>query len=77
MQIEKAFSTKGKKITNTKVMSFRSWSDEVNCWRLYAKVKDVTVDSLCSDAIREYISSHPLTQEEKAIYDKYTQILRF
>lgn len=77
MMIEKNFTSKGKDLTKTKVMSFRSWKDEVNLWRLYAKAKDLTVDSMCSAALREYIDSHPLSIEEKMRYDKWAEILRF
>ena len=64
---ERRITTKGKSKDAVKVFSFRSWTDEVEEWRLYAHVKGMKVDELGAAAMDEYIKRHPLTEGEKQL----------
>lgn len=52
-----------------KVFSFRGEEESVNAWRVYADAAGMKVDDLGSLALREYIEKHPLTGDQKKIYD--------
>ena len=52
------------------VFSFRGSHDSVKAWRLYARISGTRVDDLGSKALDEYISNHPLTGAEKAVFDE-------
>lgn len=51
------------------VFSFRGNEDEVQDWRLYAKVSGIKVDDLGSAAMSEYLKNHPLDGTAKAFFD--------
>jgi hypothetical protein len=52
-----------------KVFSFRGGIDSVTKWRLYADASGMKVDDLGTAALEEYLENHPLTEEQKQIYD--------
>lgn len=52
-----------------KVFSFRAEESLVNSWRVWADAKGMKVDELGEKAIVEYIRKHPLTAEQKTVYD--------
>lgn len=52
-----------------KVFSFRAESDKVDSWRLWADAAGIKVDDLGTEAINEYIRKHPLTEDQKKIYE--------
>ena len=53
-----------------KVFSFRGLARDVDQWRLYASIRGAKVDEIGSAAMQEYIKRHPLSAEEKALFDK-------
>ena len=53
-----------------KVFSFRGVVQDVEQWRLYASIRGVKVDEFGAAAMKEYIKRHPLSAEEKALFDK-------
>lgn len=53
-----------------KVFSFRGAVQDVDQWRLYASIRGVKVDEFGAAAMKEYIKRHPLSAEEKALFDK-------
>ena len=53
-----------------KVFSFRGAVQDVEQWRLYASIRGVKVDEFGAAAMKEYIKRHPLSAEEKALFDK-------
>lgn len=59
-----------------KVFSFRAVVDDVDQWRLYAAIKGEKVDEIGAAAMREYIKSHPLKDEEKALFDKRIESMK-
>lgn len=52
-----------------KVFSFRAAVPVVDDWRLWADAKGMKVDELGEKALQEYIRKHPLTEEQKQIYE--------
>lgn len=52
-----------------KVFSFRCEEESVNAWRVYADAAGMKVDDLGSLALQEYIENHPLTGDQKKIFD--------
>ena len=53
-----------------KVFSFRGSVQDVDQWRLYASIRGGKVDEFGAAAMKEYIKRHPLSAEEKALFDK-------
>ena len=51
------------------VFSFRTWKDEIDDWRTYAKAKGLKVDELGAAAMREYVKRHPIKDEERKYQD--------
>ena len=61
----------GKKASEpVKVFSFRAAVRDVDQWRLYAAIRGEKVDEIGAAAMREYLKRHPLSAEEKALFDK-------
>ncbi len=58
-----------KKTKKKLVFSFRGNEDDVQDWRLYAKVSGMKVDDLGSAAMSEYLKNHPLDGTAKAFFD--------
>lgn len=52
-----------------KVFSFRAEAEDADNWRLWADAKGLKVDELGSKAISEYVKRHPLTADQKQIYE--------
>lgn len=52
-----------------KVFSFRADVDQINSWRVWADAKGLKVEELGTLAINEYIKKHPLTADQKKIYE--------
>lgn len=52
-----------------KVFSFRAEVESADSWRLWADAKGLKVDELGTLAITEYIKKHPLSPDQKQIYD--------
>lgn len=52
-----------------KVFSFRGEEESVKAWRVYADAAGMKVDDLGSLALQEYIEKHPLTGDQKKIFD--------
>ena len=52
-----------------KVFSFRAEAETVDSWRLWADAKGMKVDDLGEKALQEYIKRHPLSEDQKQIYD--------
>lgn len=52
-----------------KVFSFRAEVDQVDSWRVWADAKGLKVEELGSLAINDYIKKHPLTADQKKIYE--------
>lgn len=52
-----------------KVFSFRAEADQVDSWRVWADAKGMKVDELGEKALREYIERHPLTKDQKTVYE--------
>jgi hypothetical protein len=65
---EKETAEKGQK-PSKKVFSFRGDQTAVTAWRVYADAAGMKVDDLGYAALTEYIENHPLTAEQKQIYD--------
>ena len=59
-----------------KVFSFRGAVRDVDQWRLYAAIRGVKVDEIGAAAMREYIKRHPLSAEEKALFDKRVESMK-
>lgn len=59
-----------------KVFSFRSAVQAVDQWRLYASIRGVKVDEIGTTAMEEYLERHPLTGEEKALFDKRIEMMK-
>lgn len=51
------------------VFSFRSPKNNVESWRIYASVKGMKVEDLGATALNEYMKKHPLSDEEKAVFN--------
>ncbi len=68
---EKAVRGRKKTVSEPmKVFSFRGTVQDVDQWRLYASIRGVKVDEIGAAAMREYLKRHPLSSEEKALFDK-------
>ena len=67
---EKAGKTEKKTSEPVKVFSFRAAVQDVDQWRLYAAIRGEKVDEIGAAAMREYLKKHPLSAEEKALFDK-------
>ena len=68
---QKGVKTAKKAISDpVKVFSFRGTVRDVDQWRLYASIRGVKVDEIGVAAMREYLKRHPLSAEEKALFDK-------
>lgn len=52
-----------------KVFSFRAEVESADSWRLWADAKGLKVDELGTLAITEYIKKHPLSPDQKQIYE--------
>ena len=59
-----------------KVFSFRGTVQDVNQWRLYASIRGAKVDDIGVAAMREYLKRHPLSAEEKALFDKRIESMK-
>ena len=59
-----------------KVFSFRAAVRDVDQWRLYASIRGEKVDEIGAAAMREYLKRHPLTGEEKALFDKRVESMK-
>lgn len=59
-----------------KVFSFRGTVQDVNQWRLYASIRGAKVDDIGVAAMREYLKRHPLSAEEKALFDKRLESMK-
>lgn len=70
---EKAVKTAAEPV---KVFSFRGSVRDVDQWRLYAALRGVKVDEIGAAAMREYIKRHPLSAEEKALFDKRVESMK-
>lgn len=68
--------TRKKTADPVKVFSFRGLARDVDQWRMYASIRGVKVDEIGSAAMQEYIKRHPLSAEEKALFDKRLEILK-
>lgn len=58
-----------KKKNDNAVFSFRSDSDSIKTWRLYASIKQMPIGELGTVAMEEYLQRHPLEGAEKAFFD--------
>lgn len=52
-----------------KVFSFRAEAETADDWRLWADAKGMKVDELGTKALTEYIKRHPLTDDQKQIFE--------
>lgn len=52
-----------------KTFSFWANAEESDDWRLWAKSAGIKSDELGNNAIREYIKNHPLSEEQRQMYD--------
>ena len=66
---EKKETRSGRKTDTHKPFSFWAEKDEADEWRLWAKAKKIKVDDLGTQAIREYIKRHKLTEDQQKLYD--------
>lgn len=64
-----ATAKKEKKSVGKKVFSFRAEAETVDSWRLWADAKGMKVDDLGEKALQEYIKKHPLTEDQKQIFE--------
>lgn len=70
---EKAVKTAAEPV---KVFSFRGAVRDVDQWRLYAAIRGEKVNEIGAAAMREYIKRHPLSAEEKALFDKRIESMK-
>ena len=73
---EKAAKTEKKAVDPVKVFSFRAAVRDVDQWRLYAAIRGEKVDEIGAAAMREYLKKHPLSAEEKALFDKRIESMK-
>ena len=73
---EKAAKTAKKAADPVKVFSFRAAVHDVDQWRLYAAIRGEKVDEIGAAAMREYLKKHPLSAEEKALFDKRLESMK-
>ncbi len=59
----------GRKTDTHKPFSFWALKSEADDWRIWAKARGMKVDDLGTEAMREYISRHELTPDQKQIYE--------
>lgn len=52
-----------------KVFSFRAGAEKVDSWRVWADASGMKVDELGEKALTEYIKKHPLTEDQRKIYE--------
>lgn len=65
----KTVTKRGKKTETHKPFSFWAEKSEADDWRIWAKAKGMKVDDLGSQAIREYIKRHGLSEDQKKLYE--------
>ena len=75
-EAEKAGKTEKKAPEPVKVFSFRAAVRDVDQWRLYAAIRGEKVDEIGAAAMREYLKRHPLSAEEKALFDKRVESMK-
>lgn len=51
-----------------KVLSVRATATKANYWKSQAFARGLTLQSLVADAVEEFISNHPLTNEQHTAY---------
>ena len=73
---EKTVKTEKKAADPVKVFSFRAAVRDVDQWRLYAAIRGEKVDEIGAAAMREYLKKHPLSAEEKALFDKRIESMK-
>ena len=73
---EKGVKTAKKAADPVKVFSFRAAVQDVDQWRLYAAIRGEKVDEIGAAAMREYLKRHPLSAEEKALFDKRIESMK-
>ncbi len=73
---EKPVKTEKKAADPVKVFSFRAAVRDVDQWRLYAAIRGEKVDEIGAAAMREYLKKHPLSAEEKALFDKRIESMK-
>lgn len=60
---------KTKKTDTHKTFSFWAPKEDADSWRTYAKARGVTMDDMGTEAFTEYMKNHPLTDEQKQLYE--------
>ena len=58
----------GKKTDTHKPFPFWAIKEDADNWRLWAKAKNIKVDDMGSEAMKEYIRNHPLTPDQETIF---------
>lgn len=54
------------------VFSFRAEVNAITCWKAYATATGQTMESVGNAAMTEFLKNHPLTENEKVIFDALT-----
>lgn len=54
------------------VFSFRSEADDIARWKAYATATGQTMESVGNAAMTEFLKNHPLTENEKVVFDALT-----
>ena len=59
----------GKKTDTHKPFSFWAIKEDADNWRIWAKAKNIKVDDMGAEAMKEYILNHPLSENQQQLYD--------
>lgn len=54
------------------VFSFRAEVNAITCWKAYATATGQTMESVGNAAMTEFLKNHPLTENEKVVFDALT-----
>ena len=54
------------------VFSFRAEVNAITCWKAYATATGQTMESVGNAAMKEFLKNHPLTENEKVVFDALT-----
>ena len=54
------------------VFSFRAEVNTITCWKAYATATGQTMESVGNAAMTEFLKNHPLTENEKVVFDALT-----
>ena len=54
------------------VFSFRAGIDDITRWKAYATATGQTMESVGNAAMTEFLKNHPLTENEKVVFDALT-----